>query len=156
MKENLKIMAPSVLRILYCLYYYPSITSVKPSANGRNINCSRTTPNNSQHCWELLRPFARSLKVWPVSNFNWATTGNRMCKRTQHVTSNNVGSCWPTICVRLLGAYVFSFRRQNENGLKLRKLGHVTSSVSDKIGPLWPKTDYALFSLWQNHPIPFT
>ena len=109
-----------------------------------------------QHCWELLRPFARSLKVWPVSNFNWATTGNRMCKRTQHVTSNNVGSCWPTICVRLLGAYVFSFRRQNENGLKLRKLGHVTSSVGDKIGPLWPKTDYALFSLWQNHPIPFT
>ena len=25
------------------------------------------------------------------------TTCNRMCKRTQHVTSNNVGSCWPTI-----------------------------------------------------------
>ena len=25
------------------------------------------------------------------------TTCNRVCKRTQHVTSNNVGSCWPTI-----------------------------------------------------------
>ena len=26
-----------------------------------------------------------------------ATTCNRVCKRTQHVTSNKVGSCWPTI-----------------------------------------------------------
>ena len=51
MKENLKIMAPSVLRILY---YYPSITIVKPSANGRNINCSRTTPNNSQQWWSNI------------------------------------------------------------------------------------------------------
>ena len=25
------------------------------------------------------------------------TTCNRVCKRTQHVTSNNVGSCWPTM-----------------------------------------------------------
>ena len=26
-----------------------------------------------------------------------ATTCNRVCKRTQHVTSNNVGSCWPAM-----------------------------------------------------------
>ena len=25
------------------------------------------------------------------------TTCNRVCKRTQHVSSNNVGSCWPTM-----------------------------------------------------------
>ena len=38
-------------------------------------------------------------KVWPVSNFaqQHATTCNRVCKRTQHVTSNNVGSCWATM-----------------------------------------------------------
>ena len=38
-------------------------------------------------------------KVWLVSNFarQHATTCNRVCKRTQHVTSNNVGSCWPTM-----------------------------------------------------------
>ena len=28
-----------------------------------------------------------------------ATTCNKVCKRTQHVTSNNVGSCWPTITI---------------------------------------------------------
>ena len=27
----------------------------------------------------------------------WATTCNRVYKRTQHVTSNKVGSCWPTM-----------------------------------------------------------
>ena len=45
MKENPKIMAPSVLLILY---YYPSITDVKPSTKGHNIvgQQLRTTPNN--------------------------------------------------------------------------------------------------------------
>ena len=43
-----------------------------------------------KQCWELLRPFARG--VWPVSNFaqQHATACNRVCKRTQHVTSNIV------------------------------------------------------------------
>jgi len=38
-------------------------------------------------------------KVWPVSNFaqQHATTSNRVYKRTQHVTSNNVGSCCSTM-----------------------------------------------------------
>ena len=37
---------------------------------------------------------------WPTSLTGFklcATTCNRVCKRTQHVTSNNVGSCWSTI-----------------------------------------------------------
>jgi len=53
-------------------------------------------------------------KVWPVSNFaqQHATTSNNMqqlCKRTQHVTSNNVGSCWPTMrpFARSLGSIPF-------------------------------------------------
>ena len=42
------------------------------------------------------------LKVWQVSNLRnisqqHATTCNGVCRRTQHVTSSNVGSCWPTI-----------------------------------------------------------
>ena len=41
-------------------------------------------------CWELL---AESLTGFKLC----ATTCNRVCKRTQHVTSNNVGSCWPTM-----------------------------------------------------------
>ena len=45
----------------------------------------------TQHCWELLQLFPRWLKFGQVSNFaqQLATTYyNRMCKRTQHVTSN--------------------------------------------------------------------
>ena len=51
-----------------------------------------TTPNNVASIWT-------GLKVWPVSNFapQDPTTCNGVCKRTQHVTSNNVGSCWPTM-----------------------------------------------------------
>ena len=62
--------------------------------------------NNSQQCWELLAKNVASvctgLKVWPVLNFaqQHATTSINMQqgvqkKKTQHVTSNNVGSCWP-------------------------------------------------------------
>ena len=41
------------------------------------------------------------LNVWLVSNFatnsqKHATSCNRVCKETHHVTSNNVDSCWPT------------------------------------------------------------
>ena len=45
-------------------------------------------------CWEFV-----DWKVWPVSNFaqQHSRTCNRVCKRTQHVTSNNVGSCSSTI-----------------------------------------------------------
>ena len=38
-------------------------------------------------CWELL-----------AEKFNrFQTLRENMCKRTQHVTSNNVGSCWSTM-----------------------------------------------------------
>ena len=37
-------------------------------------------------CWELL-----------AEKFDRFQTLRRVCKRTQHVTSNNVGSCWPTM-----------------------------------------------------------
>ena len=65
-------------------YIFVLIVSVKLCANGRN---------NFQKCWELLANNVTSvctgLKVWPVSNFaqQHTTTWNRVCKRTQHVTS---------------------------------------------------------------------
>ena len=37
-------------------------------------------------CWELL-----------AEKFDRFQALRRVCKRTQHVTSNNVGSCWPTM-----------------------------------------------------------
>ena len=53
----------------------------------------------------VLRAYAMSPRCPPVTMLSTnernnsqqhPTTGNRMCKRTQHVTSNNFGSCWPT------------------------------------------------------------
>ena len=50
----------------------------------------------AQQCRELLRAFARGQKS--LTGFNFcATTCNRECRRTQHVTSNNVRSCWLTM-----------------------------------------------------------
>ena len=37
------------------------------------------------------------------------TTCNKVCKRTQHVTSNNIGSCWPT----MLRPYARGFKLDN-------------------------------------------
>ena len=54
-----------------------------PLANGRN---------NSQQCCVCLQGPKK------LSGFKLcATTRNRVGKRTQHVTSNNVGSCRPTM-----------------------------------------------------------
>ena len=46
----------------------------------------------SQQCCVRLHG-AKSLTGFKLC----ATTCNRVCKRTQHVTSNNVGSCWSTM-----------------------------------------------------------
>ena len=56
--------------------------------------------NNSQHCWpNNVGSRCVCFHVdYRLTGFKLcATTYNRVCKRTQHVTSNNVGCCWPTI-----------------------------------------------------------
>ena len=50
----------------------------------------RLGDHGTKKCWELL-----AQKFDRFQTF--ATTCNRVCKRTQHVTSDNVGSCWPTM-----------------------------------------------------------
>ena len=61
--------------------------------------------NGIQHCCATLRRSRNKrnvesgwLRSWAGSNFaqQHATTCNRVCKRTQHVTSNNFESCWST------------------------------------------------------------
>ena len=48
-------------------------------------------------CWELLaQTFDRFQTLLNNTQQN-ATTCYRVCKRTQHLTFNNVGSCWPTM-----------------------------------------------------------
>ena len=47
-------------------------------------------------CWELLPQKFYWFEPLRNNSQQHATTCNRVCKRTQRVTSNNVGSCWPT------------------------------------------------------------
>ena len=48
-------------------------------------------------CWELLAEKFDRFQTLLNNTQQHPTTCNRVCKRTQHVTSNNVGSCWPTM-----------------------------------------------------------
>ena len=64
--------------------------------------------SSPQHCWELSRPFSHSKKfdwfqTFRVNSQKHAITCNKVRKRTQHVTSNNAGSCWLQCGVRLHG-----------------------------------------------------
>ena len=61
----------------------------KSCANGSNIVALRFGDHGTKEMLGVV-----GWKVWPVSNFaqQHATTCNRVCRRTQHVTSNNVAS----------------------------------------------------------------
>ena len=48
-------------------------------------------------CWELLAQKFDRFQTLCSNSQQHATTCNRGCKRTQHVTSNKVGRCWPTM-----------------------------------------------------------
>ena len=48
-------------------------------------------------CWELLAEKFDRFQTLLNNTQQHPTTCNRVCKRTQNVTSNNVGSCWPTM-----------------------------------------------------------
>ena len=47
-------------------------------------------------CWELLAEKCDRFQTLRNNTRQHPTTCNKV-KRTQHVTSNNVGSCWPTV-----------------------------------------------------------
>ena len=69
----------------------------KTCANGSNIVALRSSDHGTKEMLGVV-----GWKVWPVQTLRnntqqHPTTCNRVCKRTQHVTSNNVGSCWPTV-----------------------------------------------------------
>ena len=48
-------------------------------------------------CRELLAQKFDRFQTLRNNSQQHATICKRMCKRTQHVTSNNFGSCWPTM-----------------------------------------------------------
>ena len=47
-------------------------------------------------CWELLAEKFDPFQTLCNNTQQHPTTCKSVCKRAQHVTSNNVGSCWPT------------------------------------------------------------
>ena len=61
-------------------------------------------------CWELL---AETFDRFQTLRNNTQLTCNRVSQRTQHVTSNNAGSCWSTMLrpfarsLRVLSSYSF-------------------------------------------------
>ena len=66
----------------------------KSYANGSNIVALRFGDHRTKEMLGVI-----GWNVWPVSNFaqQHATTCNRVSQWTQHVTSNNAGSCWSTM-----------------------------------------------------------
>ena len=48
-------------------------------------------------CWELLPEKFDRFQTLHNNTQQHPTTCARECKQTQHVTSNHVGSCWPTM-----------------------------------------------------------
>ena len=63
---------------------------LKPHANGRNIV--------GQQLPTLMGVVASFCTKLNFDRFQTLlTTCNKVCKRTQHVTPNNIGSCWPTM-----------------------------------------------------------
>ena len=110
--------------------------------------CKRT-----QHCFATLRRSRNKRmlgvvgwKVWPVSNFaqQHATTCNRVCNRTQHVTSNNVGSCWSTMLRPFARSLILSWNECRQTWLKwhmtmtyqvLKQLGDSIEDTSQIASP---------------------
>ena len=63
--------------------------NLKLRANERN-NSQHCCAYNVAYCWVRVVVVCTRLQQLPA-------TCNRVYKRTQHVTSSNVGSCWPTM-----------------------------------------------------------
>ena len=83
----------------------PCVMSVRgPNNVGRAVQTDPTflrypsAITEKRKCWELLaEKFDRFQTLRNNTQQHPTTCNNRVCKRTQHVTSNNVGSCWSTM-----------------------------------------------------------
>ena len=82
----------------------PCVISVRgPNNVGRAVQTDPTllryasAITEQNKCWELLAEKFDRFQTLRNNTQQHPTTCNRVCKRTQLVTSNNVGSCWPTM-----------------------------------------------------------
>ena len=63
----------------------------------RDPTLLRFGDHGTKKCWELLAQKFDRFQTLRNNSEQRITTHNRVCKRTQHVTSKNVESCWPTL-----------------------------------------------------------
>ena len=82
----------------------PCVMSVRgPNSVGRAVQTDPTllryasAITEQKKCWELLAEKLDRAQTLRSNTQQHPTTCNRVCRQTQHVTPNNVGSCWPTI-----------------------------------------------------------
>ena len=82
----------------------PYVMSVRgPNDVGRAVQTDPTLLRYAsaiierKKCWELLAETFDWFQTLRNNTQQHPTTCNRVCKRTQHVTSNNIGLCWATI-----------------------------------------------------------
>ena len=91
-------------RIQHISLCKPCVMSVRGPKNvGRVVQTDPTllryasAITEEKKCWELLAEKFDRFQTLLNNTQQHPTTCNRVCKRTQNVTSNNVGSCWPTM-----------------------------------------------------------
>ena len=106
----------------------------KSCANGSSIVVLHFSDHRTKEMLGLV-----DSKVGPVSNFaqQLPTTCNKMCNQTEHVTFNNVGSCWPTL--GSLSSDIFERRTSTGNRL-FAHLSRASEQIFGQIVPLRIKT----------------
>ena len=93
----------------------PCVMSVRgPSNVGRAVQTDPTLLRYSsaiteqKKCWDSLAEKFDRFQTLRNNTQKHPTTCNRVCKWTQHVTSNNAGSCWSTM-LRLFAHSLIDF-----------------------------------------------
>ena len=108
MQQLPTMLGPAVHRgrvqpISLCKQYVMSVRG--PNSAGRAVQTDPTLLRyalaiaEQKKCWELSAEKFDRFQTLRNNTQQHPTTRNKVCKRTQHVTSNNVsrGSCWPTM-----------------------------------------------------------
>ena len=63
-----------------------------------------------KRCFELSAQKFDQFQTLRNNSQQQSTTCNRVCKWTQHVISNNVGSCWPTMLRPFVRGYIIRIK----------------------------------------------
>ena len=138
--QQLPTMQCIVGRIQHTSLCKPCVMSVRgPNNVGKAVQTDPTllryasAITEQKKCWELLAEKFDRFQTLRNNAQRHPTTRNRVCKRTQHVTSDNVGSCWPTM--------LRPFARGFKGGAAEQKLPGICSQ---------PSLDFAVKNL--EHP----